>query len=232
MPSVPTDEPRTGSGSSLRSRPLHLTPDDGNGGYCGHWSVGHHFPGLVRGTGGRVSPSLLPSAQPAASLRVQVIPKALFSETTSLKMSSKTIKDCIITVWFNILFITVIPYTIVLALLKLKYAVSKAVTSLTLLKCYCSSPPQTHSGSDWSDGDSERAVRVGAGRRSHHQPAHRSHPGERGVDRRCLVWPLHHVLLCSHDDNYTHAQLNITLTSLLLITPLIVSVCLSLSAVV
>lgn len=64
------------------SKTLHPTHHDGDGGYCGHRSVGHRFPGIVRGAGGRVSPSLLPSAQPAASLRVQVNTKALLFLTS------------------------------------------------------------------------------------------------------------------------------------------------------
>lgn len=89
----------------------------------------------------------------------------------------------------------------ILAVLKCKYPVYLSFSSINI-----HFPSQAHSGSDWSDGDSERAVRVGAGRRGHHQPAYRSHPGERGVDRRCLVRPLHCVLLFSHNDNYTQEQ--------------------------
>lgn len=51
---------------------LHPTHNNGDGGYCGDQRVGHHFPGIVCGPGSCVSPSLLPSAQPAAPLPVQV----------------------------------------------------------------------------------------------------------------------------------------------------------------
>lgn len=47
------------------------------------------------------------------------------------------------------------------------------------------------------------------------------------MDRGRLVRPLHHVLLCSHNDNYTQDQHNFTLISRCLITPLIL--CLSFS---
>lgn len=46
---------------------------------------------------------------------------------------------------------------------------------------------QAHGGSYQRYGDPERAVGAGAGRRGHHQPSHRSHPGERGLDRGRLV---------------------------------------------
>lgn len=49
------------------------------------------------------------------------------------------------------------------------------------------SAPQTHGGSDRRHGDPERAVGAGAGWRGHHQPPHRGHPGERGLDRGRLV---------------------------------------------
>lgn len=126
------------------SKTLNPTHHDGDGGYCGHRSVGHRFPGIVRGAGGRVSPSLLPSAQPAASLRVQVNTKALLFLTSPVLLfprshvSQYLIKNhqssCIHYSLSNILFIPRFDYAVVLAVLEMKYPVLEAVISLSLLK--------------------------------------------------------------------------------------------------
>lgn len=44
----------------------------GDGGDCGHWGVGHHFPGLLRCPGRGVQTPLLPPSRPAAPLWLQV----------------------------------------------------------------------------------------------------------------------------------------------------------------
>lgn len=56
----------------------------GDSGDCGHWGLGHHFPGLLRCPGGGVQTPLLPPAPPAAPLRLQV---------------SETIRSFLICIW-------------------------------------------------------------------------------------------------------------------------------------